>query len=787
MKLTIDDKTCDLACGPIAVPGFDARDLSDAERCREGRSLRLTLPVTPANDRLLGFPRDPHGTQSFNMALHTARLTEDDAELLAGTVRLLAAADDGFRVEIRTGGVRWAKNAAKEMFNTIPVAYEVQLTPTAICNGWTDNAPVKFLPVQRDEYPQKNSSSDLLPAERLLSVDDYHPFLNLAALFGAIAGNAGYRIESRFFETDLFRSLYLSGAYPARDTEMLRRRMDFCAGRLTEATTTADRLGRVYANPFVAGNSVGNLVEIAKAGSADDRGEVPTELHDNGNCFETKAGKIGFRPLTAVSAGFEYFLRYTTAHRILTRERLLGIDSVYLGPGNDLTFALANRYPDRRGSLSAGYAYRVVVFDHETGAQYRLTYTRNLIPNMRWTEFSGRTAAVTTPPGGTCTEPALQVKNGDAWLPHAGDWALYDGHVQETGQTTVEVRVRTPPEALSPTAPKNFNTIYFHGGEEGTAFTLHRECRVRPCFSAHPGYGEAVRFTDVAQLPVRQIVLLNAVQHLFNLRFYTDEAEKRLCIEPADNFYDRSRVVDWSAKTDFSQPVEFSDLAATIHERRTWCYSEGDGATARFDAAQGAPFGSWTAHNPSRAALEGEQRIINPLFTPTVNAAGHYANAPTALLPQVGNRDDPATAGGETFTPRIVRYCGMHPLPAGERWGYPSNGDTYPLAAFHFAGDDAQEGFTLCFEDRDGQQGLHRRYDRQAAQESMRQQITLWLRIEPREFEALFRRKEGEAHIGSVFRLDVGRETVLATLARIETYDPQAASTRCTFTRLLEE
>lgn len=787
MKLTIDEKICDLASGPVAVPGFDARDLSDVERCREGRSLRLTLPVTPANDRLLGFPRDPHGAESFNMGLHTASLTEGGAVLLAGTVRLVAAADDGFTVEIRTGGARWAKNAAKRMFNAIPVEYSVRLTPAEICSGWTDGTPVKFLPVHRDEYPQKNSSSDLLPAERLLSTDDYHPFLSVAALLEAIASDAGCRIESRFLETPFFRSLYLSGAYPSRDTEVLRRRMDFCAGRLTEATAAADNLGRIYANPFRAGSSVGNLVETAKAGSTDDTEAVLTDLYDNGGCFGVEAGEVAFRPPIAVGTGFEYYLRYTTAHRILTRERLKGVDSVYLGTGNDLRFTLANRYPDRREALTTGYAYRVVVFGHAAGAQYRLTYTRNLLPGTLWTEFSARTAAVTTPSDGTCTQPVLQVKNGDKWVDYTGDWALYDGYVEQTGTTTVELRVRTPPEEISPTAPKTFSTIYFHGGEAGMAFTLHRECRVRPCFSSHPGYGETIVFADIAQLPVRQAVLLEAVQHLFNLRFYTDEAEKRLYIEPADDFYDRSRVVDWSGKTDFTQPVEFRDLSAGIHETRTWCYRDGDGATSRFDAQGDAPFGAWTVETGSYASLEGERRIVSPLFAPTVNSAGHYANAPSALLPQVGNRDDPVADGAESFTPRIVRYCGMHPLPPGERWGYPSSGEAYPLAAFHFAGDAVQEGFTLCFEDRDGQMGLHRYYDRQTAQEALRQQVTLSLRIEPREFEALFVPGAGGVYISSVFRLDAGSETLLATLAKIETYDPAAASTRCVFTRLAEE
>ena len=110
----------------------------------------------------------------------------------------------------------------------------------------------------------------------------------------------------------------------------------------------------------------------------------------------------------------------------------------------------------------------------------------------------------------------------------------------------------------------------------------------------------------------------------------------------------------------------------------------------------------------------------------------------------------------------------------------------YPLAAFHFTGDAATEGFTLCFEDRDGIRGLHHRYDRQAAQEATCQRITLSLRLAPHEFESLFTPGTGMPDLRSVFRLDTGGEEIRATLHAIESYDPQAASARCTFTRLSE-
>ena len=68
------------------------------------------------------------------------------------------------------------------------------------------------------------------------------------------------------------------------------------------------------------------------------------------------------------------------------------------------------------------------------------------------------------------------------------------------------------------------------------------------------------------------VELLEALAQMFNLRFYTEEAAKRVWIEPADDLFGAGPETDWSDRTDFSQGVERRDGAFDIHERRTWCY-----------------------------------------------------------------------------------------------------------------------------------------------------------------------------------------------------------------------
>lgn len=788
MKLTIDQIPCDLDPSQRIALDYDAQDLADVRSGNKGHALRLRLPATRTNDRIFGFAAEPYTGQRFNAAQHTAVLSDGEAKLLQGSVRLLSAAYDsdpeGYLIEIRSGTSEWARQAAAEMFNTLGISFSGRLTPTMIRQTWTNNTPVKFFPVCRDEYTPELSSVELIPVERFLSVDDYHPFISAATVVQTLFSEAGYTLESDFLNGEFFRSLYLSGAYSSRDTNALRNHMDFLARRTTTAATTANSDGRVYANPYKSINSVGNFVETVNPNDQNDLGETLTDVFSNNHCFTVEDGEIVFRPMTSVTVAFEYHIRYITDHRILDRNRLKGIDSFYLGDGTEVQGALANRYADRRNSTKPAFQYRAIVFNHTEGNSYRLTCTVNGTAGHAIGEFDSRSALVTTPSGSTVTAPVLLCKaaGSTTYTTYTGDWALYDGYIGETGQTEVEMTVRTNPVTVTPTSPKTFSTIYFYGAEPGMKFSLSRQCTLRPDFTGAPGLNTPISFEDVARHRVRKWVVLDALRHLFNLRFYTDEETRTVYVEPADDFYRLGQTFDWSSRIDRSQPILLGDAAQDAERVRIYKYREADGAVTRLNATLEEPFGQWRLVNDSAAAIDRERNLANPFFSPTVSETECYADAPSALVLRVGDRDAPDTADRSSFTPRIVRYCGMQPLPAGERWGYPSTGDSYPLAAFHR--NDPDNGFTLCFEDRDGQQGLHRFYDTQAEQEKRCQHLTLHLRLEPCDIERLFQIQRLAPCIASTFLFRIGGEEVRCTLRRIEGYDPSAASTRCTFTRL---
>lgn len=778
MIVMIDSVACDTdVAGSIAVD-YDVAALSDVESGREGVTLKLTLPATPRNESLFGVAGELHPAQGFNATWHKAEIVQDDATLFVGTAYLLATeCDKGvrrLRIALRGGALQWAKQSAKKMFNQIAIDYSAVLTPSTIAQSWSDDSPVKFFPVHRDSYPLQNADVGLLPPETILSTMDYHPFISVEKLVKAIFDDCGYSIESRFLDSDFFRSLYMSGAFSSSDTEAQRRRMDFVAKRTVDSSAEANAYGRVYITPYMVANSVGNFVNTAAE-------TVDAECYNNGGCFSLSDGVATFRPSVTTSVGFEYYIKYRTDFVIQSRTRLCGFDSIYFDSGIKFQYQIANRFVDRRESLLPNFSYRAVVFDYKEGDAYQIFAFigdgKQLIAS-----FSGRSAVVATPDVAAVKGAELYCKRSGESVYHLcdDDWALYDGYITETGETEVELTLRTPPQTVTPTSPKRFSTMYIEGAKEGMSFTLSHSSRLRPVFSASPGYGQVIRFADVAQHRIRQNQLLDALRQMFNLRIQTDERARRVKIEPAEMFYDTSRVVDWSDKITTDAPIVFADAAQKMHSRQTLAYAQGDASVARFDAEGDTVLGEWSFDVDSYAAIEGEQRLVNSLFAPTVSDLGYYSNAESAQIMQVGDRDA-LTSDDMNFSPRIVRYVGLAPLPDDECWGFPSHTAEYPLAAFHFAGDELNDPFSLCFENRDGVEGLHTLYDKQWRRMASRQTITLSLRLSPSDIEALTIVGGASATVGSCFLFTIEGEQIICTLERIEAYDPTQKSTRCTF------
>lgn len=788
IRLWIDDRECDVATVPPIPLAYTIGRLTDIESAREGRTIELVLPATPANNAVLGSLRDLYAVERFNTEPHTACLKEGGVVIFEGTAYLISATiDSGFGgdyvLRIVDGGEAWVKRVARASLDELEINFEGQLNASTIEASWGEGQAVRFLPIYRNNYSMHYSESGLA-AERVLLTDDYHPFISVAEMVRKMFEPLGYTLHSRFFEEELFCSLYMSGDYTRTDASAVKARCDFFARRSTPATATADAMGRVYASTAFATHSVGNIVDTANPNAVDSEGRVMRETFCKEDSFSKNSeGNICFTPSVAAKVGFVLHAEYTTDYKILSRDRLKGFDMIEGVSGVRATFALTNTCQDHRNSLLPNREYRAIVFDHEEGTRYQLRerVSTGAIHIMgEWDTRSAKvvTAATVEPVSAMlyCYDETLQ-----AWVPYLEDWALYEGYIKEEGRIDVEVDVRFPPQEVAGGGSLSLDEFWFGGAEAGMSLTLGLGTTLRPYFTNVPGYNSLLNFKEVAPKGVRQIDLLAALGEMFNLAFLTDRATKSVYVEPLEELFD-GEVVDWSDRVLLSSGIEISDIGIDRPQRLCLTYLDADAASQRFNAENNTTLGKWEFSNPLRGTSDTTRTLRNRLFTTTLTTSGVYGSAPSASLLAVGDAGAEGGGADEAFTSRIVCYLGLRDLPEGERWGGATNKSRYPYAAFV---DDVATN--LCYEERNGIEGLSRYYLSQLHRECGRQRIEVDMRLTTAEVMSLFRSDGTKPSVRAKFRLKIGGESSLFRLVGVGAWIPESGVLHCCFERELRD
>lgn len=318
IKLFVDDRLVDMDQQTSVSISLGIASVTKIESGRTGYSKTIQVPMTAKNRTIFGDAAELHAADAFNQAIHTARIEVDGCVVIEGTPMMTRCASGAhgngwYRMNIIGAGKEWVKSAADKMFNEIDIDFEKTISADTVVQSWTWNEPVRFFPVQRDRFDVVNSSLD--GGVRLLTFSDYHPFINVRALVDAIAAAGGYTIHSQFMDSDFFKSLYMSGKYPEKEVGGLVDEMGFLAGRFDDVSSTADRFGRVYADPFTQISSVGNLVDTADSDETSENVTIDG-VYNHGGCFKKdENGRVGYYPLEKVSVGFEYELHYRSDFR----------------------------------------------------------------------------------------------------------------------------------------------------------------------------------------------------------------------------------------------------------------------------------------------------------------------------------------------------------------------------------------------------------------------------------------------------------------------------------------
>ncbi|MBR3678016.1 MAG: hypothetical protein IKL60_03815 [Alistipes sp.] len=784
IELIVDGQVCDLGDMPTLPLNFDAESLTDVEGGRSGRTVELNLRSTPKNDTLFGASCDLYAAESFNARHHSAVVVEQGLTLFAGTLVLLATeVGSGYKVRIVAGGCKWIDDAVSASLDDLPIDFQGKLTLTTIENSWESDSAVRFLPVYRGDYNMSTSSHSTHPVEHIMLSDDFHPFISVAEMVRSMFAGYGYTLKSDLLDSDLFASLYMSGDYTRSNLATDSAKCDFLARRAAPITATADSTGRVYSSTAFASHTLGNIVDTANPNAIDSEGNLMSDTFSTNGCFTTNDdGQIVFKPVTSVNVGFVLHAEYTTDYKIATRERLFGFDVFEGLNGVYIEYALNNAFKDYRRSISPNTLYRAVVFNHIEGYEYRLVEKLKSNVKLQIGLWASRSAQVLSASAeGDSLNLYYRAVGEESWQPYTDDWALYAGHVEEEGQVDVECTVRIPPQEVNRGEELILDKFWFGGAESGMSLTLGTGTSLRPYFTNVAGYGSTLTYADIAPKQVRQIDLLRALAQMFNLAFITDEERKVVRMEPLEDAYKGGKLVDWTSRIDFAQPIMLCDTGIDRPQDYILSYIDADRASHLYNLANDTTLGSWAWRNPLYGTTQSTKRIGNRLFTTTLNAEGVLGCAPSASLLQVGDvtLDEAATYG--EFTHRIVSYRGLISLPSGENWNGKGSAQGFPYATFI----DGDSGINLCFEEREGVEGLARYYKEAHLREECRQRLSLTLQLTPAEIVHL---TKDDGHSPSVldrYRFTILGESAIFRLVQIEAWDPLQMTVKCVFQREL--
>lgn len=773
IELKIDDMVVPLRSDKIDMPKYDAANLHSVEAWRQGSEMVVEVVSVAESDKVMGYAFDLNRGEEFNQKLHWATIVVDGYEAYRGVATLLGVEQEEgeryYRLRLRSGGSDWADSVARTPLNRSDLPLDMRLDPTDIEQSWQGDRAVRFLPLRHDSYPQPEYVTAWL-RQRVLMPHDYHPFISVAHLLKSMVAATGYRIDSEWLNEDVARRLMISGAYRQIRSEAAERDMGFRAYRTYDYTAEANSAGCVFATEPKLPAHVGAIVDSVSSQAVDGEGYTFSDAYNNG-ALKFNDGNPVFMPTRDVSVAFEYKIRYITDFRIVSSKLLRGFSSVRLGGGCEVDIVMENTYEDMRSQLNPNLAYKLYIFDYDAECSYKIEGIG---------EFSAMVTDITVPRSFTGEAQLLVRRRGDeSYVPYDGDWAIYRGYVEPTGRRLVEFEVRGPYRKMTASDKERFYEIMFYGAEPGQQLTLCSGCSVRPLFSGCLGYGDNVSFSDISNHGISQQQLLEALMQMFNLCIYSHEPTKTIVIEPYDNFYSGA-VVDWRDRqlTNTWSIVEGAPTSSQ-HVRLEYC--AGDGVVVRDNELCDSEFGVWLKSFGGYGTKQAVDVRSNPLFRPTLSLTGFLHEASSAEVLTVGDRD--SVDSGDYVEPRVVLYHGLRQLPEGEHWGSTHNTHLYPYASFH----SAASGLTLCFEDRDGCEGLHRYHLSEICERAERSELCCDIRLSLNDYFELLSPSVERQSIRSTFRLSVDGAESLFRLRAIDDYDPERGVARCRFGRMLND
>ena len=229
--------------------------------------------------------------------------------------------------------------------------------------------------------------------------------------------------------------------------------------------------------------------------------------------------------------------------------------------------------------------------------------------------------------------------------------------------------------------------LYLFGSSTPTSPTLSTNANGDYSISINSNrveYGQTYDLEDVINTDYKQIDFVKGVAHAFNLQISTDESARVVNIEPFDTFYkDYAHAIDWTYKLDRSKQIEDKWIKSDLKRDVVFKYKS-DSKDKKVERRGDTFFNGIKDEYPYQETLpktfeKGESKYENPFFAGTYNAkdqdttgSGKLDTAFSACLwqeitdPTYSYRPDK----GYEFLPRLLywnKYSPANPSPFSQK------------------------------------------------------------------------------------------------------------------------
>lgn len=765
-------------------------DIQEPDTTSAGYSKSVELPLIPYNMRVFRFTNELYSKEQFNNELHTAEYIVDGNIVMSGIAQIdkitykFGAArklvGGSFHMSIIGAAFEWITRAKRQMNELESDETVIYAMDTVYKNSTQpDVSLIKFFPVDRGAFWEEKDGEKV--PRTYLELKDYHPFFNVWKMLGLILD--GYTVKSSM--KNLFEKLYCSGYIPEQeDLSYIKEENDFLCG-----TTLKGRDIPVHILPIT-------LLLFNKWIPDDDDPDL--FVATDGILQSKPIGETVFHPTVIAPTSFKikmYFRSIISASNNF-------INGFSFGPSFNSSFRFGlidsdegkEEYWTHFPGFFGGNDALLIYFKLKNPTDFTGVYSSGTRPGpdsdpgiIEVTEYLGPIEEKGQYM--LIYEPALD--NPSLYLARKNNTSVAIDDDKEVEKfEAVKVTNRsigfnvevTTPSYIIPAEGLPLN-IRFEAVKNGgyyidpiTQLSIGT-CEIRPVFGNDIALNEPVGISTVGGTN-SQLDYIAALRQMFNLMFYTNPLTKEVFIEPRTRFYnlERSEIVDWRGKIDYSQEIEIEELGGDIGKSLKLAYANGNEVVEYYNWKNRTELGAYSTPLLNKTA-DDTKEVVNGIFAPfllrNVESVG-------MTIPQEKreNTQDVIDDVELEMTPIIGYFDDVVARTAGSDKGTYSH---YPQLIFK----DASKAINLGFDDIDWmptEYGLNQYYQDNISAYNVGRRITMYLKLGPQDVEPIQFPNRGMQDFRAVFLLNIDGEDVPCLLESIEDYNPASgASTKCIF------